>query len=168
MASDNIETYLNDHLAGSVVALDLLEHLERLQLEPGVATALAEIRADIAVEREQLEALMDRLDVVRSRPRKATAWIAEKFTELKLRLDDREGGTLRLFEGVEAVALGLDGRRALWRALSAAAEVNPELRGPDYSRLIERADDQRKRTEAVRIDAARAALGPETPGERTA
>ena len=167
MASDSIATYLNDHLAGSVAALDLLEHLEKLHLQPGVATVLAEIRADIAVEREQLESLMDRLDVVRSRPRQATAWLAEKFTQLKLRLDDREGGALRLFEGVEAVSLGLDGKRALWRALSAAAEVNPELRGPDYPRLIQRADEQRDRMETLRIDAARAALAAE-PAEARA
>jgi hypothetical protein len=158
MANEYIATYLNDHLAGSVVALELLEHLERMPLDPGVASALAEVRADIAVDREQLEAFMARLDVARSRPRQATAWLAEKFTELKLRFDDRDGGALRLLEGVEAVALGIDGKRALWRALEAASEGLPALRGPDYVRLTQRADEQRGRIEAVRLDAARVAL----------
>ena len=29
MTSEQLGTYLNDHLAGSVVAVDLLEHLEK-------------------------------------------------------------------------------------------------------------------------------------------
>jgi hypothetical protein len=159
MTNELIATYLNDHLAGSVVALELLEFLERTYPDPGVTTVLAEVRADVAVDREQLELLMARLDIARSRSRRATAWLVEKLNELKLRLDDREGRTLRLLEGVEAVAIGIDGKRALWRALAVTADVLPALRGPDYDRLVQRAADQRARIEAVRLDAARAAFG---------
>ncbi len=35
MANESLATYLNDHLAGSVVALELLDHLE----EDGAGTA---------------------------------------------------------------------------------------------------------------------------------
>ncbi|MGH7792081.1 MAG: hypothetical protein ACREOB_07160 [Thermodesulfobacteriota bacterium] len=100
MANDNLATYLNDHLAGSVAALELLAYLE-------------EQHAGTPVER---------LDIVQSRPRKATAWLAEKITQIKLRLDDPTGGALRLLEGLEAVAIGIEGKRALWRALEAVAE----------------------------------------------
>jgi hypothetical protein len=41
----------------------------------------------------------------------------------------------------------------------AAAEVSPKLRGIDYERLAERAKDQRRRVEPMRLEAAKAALG---------
>jgi hypothetical protein len=158
MAGQHAATYLNDHLAGSVAALELLEHLERAHAGTPVASFAAGLRADILADRQQLEALMTRLEVAASRPRKAAAWLAEKATELKLGLDDAAGGPLRLLEVCDAVSVGIEGKRLLWRALAAAAEAAPRLRGTDYARLEQRADEQRGRVEAVRLEAARAAL----------
>src|SRR5438105_546827 len=98
MAGQHVATYLNDHLAGSVVALELLEHLERAQAGSPVARFAAELRADIAADRGELEVLMARLQVSVSRPRKVAAWFGEKMTELKLRLDDPSAGALRRLE----------------------------------------------------------------------
>jgi hypothetical protein len=75
-----------------------------------------------------------------------------------LGLDGDAGGDLRLLEAVEAVAVGIEGKRSLWVALSATSEIVPELRGPDYGLLERRAEEQRQRIESVRLDAARAAL----------
>jgi hypothetical protein len=73
-------------------------------------------------------------------------------------LDDRTTGALRLLESVEAVALGIEGKLALWRGLSAAAETTPELRAVDYERLLQRASEQRRRIEAIRLEAAKSVL----------
>jgi hypothetical protein len=54
----------------------------------------------------------------------------------------------------EAVALGIEGKRALWRALAAAAEVSPAFQVADYERLTQRAEEQRQRVETVRLEAA--------------
>jgi hypothetical protein len=159
MANEHLATYLNDHLAGSVVALELLEHLEAAQAGTALERFLADLRADVAADRQELEALMDQLHVAASRPRRATAWLTEKATELKLRLDDPAGGALRLLEGLEAVEIGIAGKRALWRALAAAAEVVPELQGVDYARLEQRAEEQHRRVDVVRLDTAKAAFG---------
>jgi hypothetical protein len=159
MANEYLATYLNDHLAGSVVALELLEHLEAAQAGTAVARILAQLRADIVADRQELEALFDRLNFAKSRPRQATAWLTEKMAELKLRLDDPSAGALRLLEGLEAVQIGIEGKRALWRALAATAEYVPELRALDYARLEQRALEQHRRVEALRLDAARAAFG---------
>lgn len=158
MAKHHVGTYLNDHLAGSVVALELLEYLEGQSSETALRHFVAGLRADIVEDRRELEGLMGRLGVMRSGPRQAMAWLGEKATELKLRLDDLAGGELRVLEALEAVALGIDGKRALWRSLAAAAANEPALRGPDYARLERRAEEQRGRIEAVRLEAARAAL----------
>jgi hypothetical protein len=107
---------------------------------------------------------MDRLGVAESPTRKASAWLAEKVTELKLVVDDPANGDLRLFESLEALSLGIEGKRALWLALSSAAEVALELRVADYGRLARRAEEQRSRVEAVRLEVAKRALRAEKAG----
>jgi hypothetical protein len=159
MPNEHLATYLNDHLAGSVVAIELLERLEATDMD--MTATLAQVRVDIEADRAELRELMRRLHIAESRPRKLSGWFAEKFTQLKLRLDDPAGGSLRLLESLELVGLGIDGKVALWRALSAAAEVDPALKVVAYERLVQRAQDQRQRVEGLRLEAAKAALvGP--------
>jgi hypothetical protein len=160
MSQEHIATYLNDHLAGSLVALELLVHLESAHKGTDIERFAAELRADIAEDRLELEALMVRLQVSESRTRKATAWLSEKVTELKLRLDDSGDGSLCLLEAFEALSLGIEGKRGLWRALSTVAETAPTLQA-DYEVLIRRAEEQRGRVEAERLKAARRALTQE-------
>jgi hypothetical protein len=83
-----------------------------------------------------------------------------------LRLDDPAGGALRLLEALDAVSTGIAGKRLLWRALAAAAEEVSELRGLDYERLEQRAEEQRRRLEPLRLEAAKAAFrsGPSSAG----
>lgn len=154
-----LATYLNDHLAGSTAALELLEHLERARAGTAVARFAADLRADIEADRRELEGLMGRLQVPVSRVRSAMAWLSEKGAELKLRLDDPACGALRLLEIFDAVSVGIEGKRLLWRALASAAERRPELGGLDYARLEQRAQEQRQRVEHERLEAAREALG---------
>lgn len=155
--------YLSDHMAGAVAALELLEHLEKAHADSGLAHFLRVLRGDIETDRHELAELMRRLHIGESAPRKAAAWLAEQVVRLKLKVDDSADGALRLLESVEAVALGIEGKLALWHALATAATDAPELLGPDYARLAERAAEQRRRVEPVRLDAARAALRARTP-----
>ena len=164
MADDHIATYLNDHLAGSVVAVELMENLETVYAGQPIADFIAKLRADIEVDIRELEDLMGQLQVSESRTRKASAWLTEKFTQLKLRLDDPTHGDLRLFESLEALSLGIEGKRSLWLALSAAAELSPQLRIANYQRLQRRAEQQRARVEEQRLELARKALNREQPG----
>ena len=102
--------------------------------------------------------LMQRAGVRQSRPRQAAAWITEKIAELKLRLDDPTDGSLRLLESLEALSLGIEGKHALWDALASAAAAAPALQETDYTGLKQRAEDQRRRVETHRLDAAKGAL----------
>jgi hypothetical protein len=149
---------LQDHLAGSVVALDLLEHLEKTHPGTELERFFVRLREDITADRGELEDLMGRMGVSVGTLRKAVGWFAEKAVRIKLRMDDATGGNLQLLEGVEIVAAGLDGKHGLWVALAEASMASPKLRGPDYDRLVQRAIEQRQRIEPVRLDAARAAL----------
>src|SRR5436305_192254 len=160
MADEHVAIYLNDHLAGSEVALELLEFIKAEQSGTSMESFIAELSADITADRQELEVLMVRLNVSQSRTRKATAWIGEKITELKLHLDDPTGGPLRLLEALEALALGIHGKWSLWQALAAAAEDTPALQLGDYERLAKRAEEQRNKVEAARLATAKEALIP--------
>ena len=159
MANEHLATYLNDHLAGSVTAIELLEYLQAAYAGNALERFFTELRNDIEADRQELKRLMEQLEIAQSRPRKAGAWIAGKFAELKMRLDDSAHGPLRLLESLDAVELGITGKLALWQALIAAAEVAPALRGAlDYQRLARRATEQIERVELRRLEAARAAF----------
>ncbi len=158
MSEQHVATYLHDHRAGSVVALELLEHLEKIHAGSDLGPFFARMREDIAADRDELEALIGRFATSAGMVRSAVAWFAEKAARLKLKMDDSADGSFRLLEAVELVAIGVEGKRALWLALAEVSSTVPALRDPDYNRLVERAVEQRGRLEEVRLSAARAAF----------
>jgi hypothetical protein len=159
VTNNYLAIYLIDHLAGSVAALELLEDLETTYAGTALRDFFAELQTDIEADQKELQALMDRLQIVESRPRKFAAWLAQKSIALKVRLDDKARGPLRLIESLEAVGLGIHGKSALWQSLKAAAEEFPRLQGlVDCERLARRAEEQRRRVEVVRLEAAKAAF----------
>jgi hypothetical protein len=162
----NIDTYLSDHLAGSVAALEMLSHLEYSHLQPAHNEFVTALRGDIEADQHELKQIMERLQVTQSGPRRAAAWLAEKAARFKLWVDDSSTSPLYWLEAMETIALGLDGKRALWRSL-AVAQHAPELRDVDFERLEERAEEQRARVEAMRLEAAHTSLWNDVPAVAT-
>ena len=157
MSLNHLAIYLNDHLAGATAAVELLGHLE--QKTNAIGPFAARLRQDIVADRDELAALMRSVKIPVSTTRKAGGWLSEKLAELKVHFDDPSDGSLRLLEMLEAIAVGIEGKRALWTALTVAAEAAPELLILNYARLLGRVDEQRMQVEAQRLIAARAALG---------
>lgn len=155
MSLEHLGVYLNDHLAGSTAALELLVELEQLE---GPGNWPSRLRFEIAADRKELEQLLKHTSLPTSTARRTVAWLTEKLAELKTRIDDRNGGRLRRLEMIEALCLGIEGKRALWTALQAVANGVPALQIVDYPRLIERAIDQRRTVEERRLEAAADAL----------
>jgi hypothetical protein len=152
----SLGVYLNDHFAGAVAAIELLGLLESAQ-EPGPSRqTVISLREEITKDQAELRGLMTALGIALSSTRRVSAWLTEKLTEVKLRVDDPGNTGLRRFEILEALAVGVDGKRALWAALDACAAVTPALRQLDYTRLLARAEHQRRVIEALRLDAAKA------------
>ena len=92
MSNSDLASYLNDHLAGSVAALELLELMNASTLEPAFASFLKKLQAEIKADREELESLMRKLDLQPSTLRKWTAWFVEKasnYEKLKIRAADQ-------------------------------------------------------------------------------
>jgi hypothetical protein len=100
MNADHLRTYMKDHYAGSVAALQLLDHLVSTKSGKPQEMLLIALRHEV----------------------------------------------------------GIEGKRALWHALEAVASEAPTLRKVNFDQLHERAETQRKRVEALRIEAAREAF----------
>jgi len=156
MPTEHLSTYLNDHLAGAKFALEILHHLN--SEAPAWSTTFSELEKEIEQDRDLLKKLMAEQHIDESRARKAAGWFAEQLTEFKVAVDDDDRGSLRLLERLEALAIGIDGKIALWRALEAAMPGNSTLAGVNYDILVERGKSQRARVETLRLEAAREAL----------
>lgn len=152
--------YLNDHLAGSSAAFEVLEVLAEVR---GLEDWVRHIRDEIAQDRHELEKLMSSLEIARGSVRQAAGWLTGRIAELKTHLDDRKGGDLKRLELLETLALGIEGKRSMWAALQSASADDEALRGPDYARLIARAVEQRQEVEVRRLKAAADALGSRQP-----
>lgn len=157
MSSTILTTYLNDHLAGSVAALELVDLLSTSR-PTSDHDQFAALRAEIEEDQQVLQQLLERLGAKESQVRKAAAWLTEKVGQAKLKFDDPGSGKLQTLEALETLGLGIQGKMGLWRALSTVAGTVPEIQGLDYPRLQQRAKDQFERVERLRLQAARTAL----------
>lgn len=155
MPHSDIQMYLSDHLAGATGAIALLEHLER-DFSDTVGTIVRDVRTEVEHDRETLTRIATAVGVHESTPRKLSGWLGEKLTEIKLALDDGGQGPLNLLESLEAIGMGIDGKLALWKGLEHASAADERLRAFDYTRLEQRAFEQRERIELLRLAAVRA------------
>lgn len=152
-----LASYLNDHLAGSVAAVELLEHLIKSHECTPRQKFFETLHADVTADQEVLRELLQRISG-ESTIRKAGGWIAEKIGRLKIKASGENPGELGFLEALEALVLGITGKQLLWRALNASLGGAALLRGTDLQKLAERASEQLERVEALRLEAARAAF----------
>ena len=157
MSRDTLKTYLNDHLAGSVMAIELAERTIRENEGGPVAARLSPLVEQIREDQTVLKGVIERLGTGESSLKKAGAWLAEKAGRVKLGGTDEPGDLSRL-EVLEMLTTGVHGKRALWRALRVVAARYEELRGLDLDLLERRAVEQHDELEAMRLEAAKAAL----------
>lgn len=151
-----LDSYLNDHLAGSVSALDLIAHWAHLHEGTPLGVFFSQIDTEIRADQSVLRNLMRRLGVEESRLRRAGAWAAEKVGRVRLMIAGGEQGSLGLVLSLEGLIMGIVGKKLLWRSLMAANLA--ELNGYDFRELERRAEQQIDRIEAERIRAARLLL----------
>ncbi|MEP7227524.1 MAG: hypothetical protein ABI785_09205 [Gemmatimonadales bacterium] len=159
MGVEILSRYLNDHLAGSIAALELLDHLRGLSKGTERERLFATLQSEIEEDQRVLKELLRGVGGKESRVRKAAAWLTEKVGEAKLKLDDSGSGELGLLEGLETLSLGILGKLALWRALGVASDFVPQIGKMDLKDLERRATAQHARVESERLRVARAAFG---------
>jgi hypothetical protein len=152
---EHLSSYLNDHLAGSVGALELLDRLiDTFEGKP-LAQFFRDLREEIEADQETLKELIAKLGEKESAVRKAGAWVAEKLSRPKIQLSREREAEMGLFLALEGLALGIHGKRSLWVALEAASPAVPQLGSLDYAKLKSRALNQYDRVEAKRLEIVR-------------
>ncbi|HWB41106.1 MAG TPA: hypothetical protein VG500_07605 [Gemmatimonadales bacterium] len=157
MSDEALGTYLNDHLAGSVGAIEMVERAIRENEGQLLARRLEEILKEIKKDQAVLVDLIERAGFKESPIKKAGAWLAEKAGRVKLGGSGDPDGLSRM-ELLETLGIGMQGRRALWRALRVVIGKHPVLYGLDLDLLERRAVEQHDLVEQWRLEVAREVL----------
>ena len=157
MAAEPLAIYLEDHLAGSVAALRLMEELAEVDRGTPLETTLRRLHAEVSEEQRGLRELLARIDARPSALKQAAAWVSEKVGEGKLALAARSHPALARLQGLESLVLGLQGKLSLYRVLADVAGADSRLEG-DFVGLADRTIKQQAMIEAERRSAAREAL----------
>jgi hypothetical protein len=156
LSSDALTIYLNDHLSGATAGSELADRVAAENEDGEFGKALGELATEIRRDREELLGIMRELEIPVDHVKLAVGWTAEKVSRLKP--NGRVFGyspLSRLLE-LEALAAGIRGKRALWRALRAAA-----VPGVDTGRLdasLERAARQLRTVDRLHARAAELAM----------
>lgn len=161
--TEPLDVYLNDHLAASAAAVELVERLARNNPGTALATHLEGLKPEIEADRATLSAVMERCGVVPSKPKQVAGKVLETLS--RLRLDERVTGdpdVTRLME-LESLSLGIEGKASLWLSLQQVEARRPELASFDLGALVGRAASQRSALEPFKREAAGIALAPSAP-----
>ncbi len=146
-----LDSYLNDHLAGSVSALELLEHCVRVHDGEQLADFFSDIKAEVRQDQEKLREVMHSLGIEESNVRQAGAWAAEKVGRVRLMIAGDEPRSVGLMLTLEGLIMGVTGKKLMWRALAAANL--PQVNGYHFEEVQRRAEQQIERLEAERMRA---------------
>jgi hypothetical protein len=154
--SNPLTTYLQDHLAGSVHAIELLKAMRDFYAEKPLGKFATQLLMEIEADRSVLESLIHRTGATPGGIKEWSAWLSEKVSRLKLR--HGPGEQLGTLEALEFLMLGIHGKWALWRALSIVSPFDARLNGPDFAQLIARAESQHAQVDERRLACARLVL----------
>jgi len=147
----DLESYLNDHLAGSISALELIAHWVKVHKGEPLGSFFAETEREIKADQDTLRGVMRTLRVEESKMRQAGAWAAEKVGRARLMIAGDEQGRLGLVLTLEGLIMGVTGKKLMWRAVAAAKL--PRLKSYNFEELQHRAEQQIERIEAERLRA---------------
>jgi len=152
----DLDSYLNDHLAGSISALEVIDHWAETQKGEPLGSFFGEIEREIKEDQETLRGIMRTLGVEESKVRKAGAWAVEKLGRARLIIAGNEPGSLGLVLTLEGLIMGVTGKKLLWASLAAAKL--PPLNTYNFEQLQHRTEQQVERIEAERMSAIRQAF----------
>ena len=152
----DLDSYLNDHLAGSISALELIAHWAEAHKGEPLGSFFVETEREIKADQDTLRAAMRTLGIEESKMRQAGAWVAEKVGRARLIIAGDEPGSLGLVLTLEGLVMGVTGKKLLWRTL-AKAKLS-RLNSYNFEQLQRRAEQQVERIEAERISAVRQAF----------
>jgi hypothetical protein len=149
--------YLNDHLAGATLGVELARRLRSSnQGDPEFGQPLARLCSEIEADCETLVSLMEHLEVSRDPVKPMLAKVAERLGRLKLNGRIRGYSPLSRVLELEFLSGLVGGKMQLWNALEQS--FSESLDGFDFHDLAARADRQGQRLEDLHLAAAQRTL----------
>jgi hypothetical protein len=156
-----LSIYLNDQLAAGVLWRELARRSRASNEGTELGAALEEVASAIAEDVETFRRMMGMLGIPRGRLKPALAVVAERVGRLKLNGSLTGYSPLSRFVELEALVMGIEGKKVLWQTVGDIAGVRARLPQLDFDELIARADAQRRRLEPFRVEAGRRAFAPD-------
>ena len=153
MNSKYLSIYLNDHLAGATVGVELSKRAASSNEGTEYGAFLAELSHDIAEDRASLERLMERFGIAKDRVKTTAAWAGEKFGRLKPNAHLTSYSPLSRVVELEALRLGVNGKLGMWQSLIAVQDEDERLDPEELGVLAERAEAQLRGLEEHRLRA---------------
>jgi hypothetical protein len=153
-AQDPLAIYLNDHLAGATVGLELARRVAGTGQVPAPPAELRQFAQDVAEDRDTLLRIMGTLGLPVRSYKVWAAWAGEKAGRLKPNGHLTTRSPLSNLEELELLRLGVEGKAAGWRTLRTLADRDSRLEAGQLDELISRARRQADFLEGSRIKAA--------------
>lgn len=146
--------YLNDHLAGSGIGLELARRAARENRGTPLGDFLSTLIKELEEDRVMLQQVQRALKVPRNHLKQGSAWLMERLGRLKLNGRLIGYSPLSRMLELEGLFIGSQGRRLLWRMLKRLARTDRRLAGFDFEALIARTEQQLRGLERWRLLAA--------------
>lgn len=142
------------------MALELINHLKQ-NTDPERSIWLENLYEEIEEDQKILKGLIDDLGSEESWTRNATAWVAEKFSRLKLQLSETSAD-LGYLQSLETLELGITGKKGLWKLLALISPAYPFHPALSFDELISRAERQLDEVENQRLKSAKSTFADST------
>lgn len=142
MDDARLRTYLNDHLAGASAAVWTLVRMAADHRDDELGAPLAELRDQISMDRDALRDAVGRLPAGESAWKRAVGAVGSLAGWARNLLPDSSRPSPA--EELEALAIGVWGKRLLWGTMTRVAERDRRFADLDVDELAERADAQEK------------------------
>ena len=123
--------YLREHLSGADAAIHVVDRLRHAHDRADERVLFARLFDEFQEERQVLHALVTRLGESPQSVKRLAGKVAGSIVETVVRTHDDD---LSLFRTLEALAIGVQGKRCLWRSLQS---LDPPMRAPGYRNFAE-------------------------------
>jgi hypothetical protein len=139
---DWLPSYLQDHLAGSVAALDIARRRRDAEADGPSKVALGRFIQDVEEDRARLRELMDGVGITPSVSKQAMATGVSWLDAARSAVGARGLNRIR---DLELLLMGVRGKELLWHTLGRVGVLDP----PSRRALLDRVASQRRTLEGL-------------------
>lgn len=139
---DELETYLNNHLAGAGVGLLLVTRLAESAMDDAEELFFSDLEERISADQKQLTSVIELAGLSAGGLRNLVGRAIGKIQVWKTEIKSQDLGNLGRFEMIEMLAVGIEGKSLLWQTLLEISPAYPEWSEIDFAELVEGARTQ--------------------------